>query len=161
MCPSGRRYSTCSGSSAERGLGLGLICHDSGAVGAVADRVAVMHLGEIVEAGDSEQVIRGPRHPYTQALLSAVPSPRKANVGRLRLTGRPLNIVDPTSGCRLHPRCPFVAPSCRTEVQELRRMDDQRVVRCQFAETLPAGTAYAGHTGSPGGRGANRGACDA
>lgn len=124
---------------AERGLGLILITHDFGAVGSIANRVAVMHLGEIVEAGTRRQVIRDPRHPYTRALLSAVPSPRKADVDRLRLTGRPLSIADPPHGCRLHPRCPFVAPSCRTEVQELRRMDDQRVVRCQFAETIPAG----------------------
>lgn len=142
---------------AKRGLGLVLITHDFGAVGSVADRVAVMHLGEIVEAGTRRQVIRDPRHPYTQALLSAVPSPRKAAVDRLRLTGRPLSIANPPPGCRLHPRCPFVAPSCRTEVQELRRMDDQRVVRCQFAEMLPAGNCQRSPHPSPGRQGASRG----
>ncbi len=92
-------------------LSLLLITHDMGVVREAADRVAVMYLGEIVERGPTEDLFRNPQHPYTQALVSAIPTPDPdARDRRVPLRGDVPDAASPPSGCRFHPRCPAVIP---------------------------------------------------
>jgi oligopeptide transport system ATP-binding protein len=107
------------------------ISHDLAIVRHLSRRVAVMYLGEIVETGSAEEVLARPRHPYTQALLAAVPSvePGQARA-RLVLHGEPPSPVDPPQGCRFHPRCPFAKAECRAAPPPAREFEPGHVVRC-------------------------------
>ena len=98
----------------ETGIGLLLISHDLSVVRQVADRVAVMYLGRVVEIGSTARVWAAPQHPYTEALVAAIPRPDGA--GRLPqdLPGDVPDPADPPSGCRFHPRCPIAEERCRT-----------------------------------------------
>ena len=96
---------------ASRSLALLFITHDLGLAWALCDRIAVMYLGRIVELGTAEQVIEQPRHPYTQALVAAVPSPGRQTEEKL-LGGEPPDAAHIPSGCRLHPRCPYRFEPC-------------------------------------------------
>jgi peptide/nickel transport system ATP-binding protein len=101
---------------AELGLAYLFITHDLGVVRHLADRVAVMYLGQIVEEGESERIFRDPRHPYTQGLLAAVPSVDPARRGvRARVRGDVPSPANPPAGCRFHPRCPEVFDRCPRE----------------------------------------------
>ena len=102
----------------ELGMAVLFVTHDLAAARIVADRIAVMYLGRIVECGDAEDVSDRPAHPYTAALLAAVPG-----IGneRIPLTGEPASPVSPPSGCEFHPRCPRAQESCSQEVPELAR----------------------------------------
>ncbi len=91
------------------GVAVLFVTHDLAAARVVADRIAVMYLGRIVECGPSEEVCSAPAHPYTKALLAAVPDLERRNVG---LRGEPASPLDPPSGCEFHPRCPSAEPSC-------------------------------------------------
>ena len=95
-------------------LGLIFITHDLGLAWALCDRIAVMYLGRIVESGPAEQVIGDPRHPYTQSLLSVVPSPYPREVRRQILAGELPDAANIPSGCRFHPRCPKAFDRCPT-----------------------------------------------
>ncbi len=94
-----------------RDLGMAVIfvTHDLAAARVVADRIAVMYLGRIVELGPSEEICSSPAHPYTQALLAAVPDLARR---RVRLDGEPASALDPPSGCEFHPRCPMAIDAC-------------------------------------------------
>jgi oligopeptide transport system ATP-binding protein len=94
-----------------RSLALLFITHDLGLAWALCDRIAVMYLGRIVEQGTAAQVIEHPRHPYTQALVAAVPSPERADGVKL-LGGEPPDAAHIPTGCRLHPRCPHRFEPC-------------------------------------------------
>ena len=100
-------------------LGLVLVSHDLAVVRQVADRVAVMYLGRIVEIGDTETVWANPRHPYTEALLAAIPRADGAGVLPVDLPGDVPDPASPPSGCRFHPRCPLAQDSCRQLDQRL------------------------------------------
>jgi len=102
-------------------LGLVLVSHDLSVVRQVADRVAVMYLGRIVEIGDTDTVWGSPRHPYTEALVAAIPRADGAGLLPVDLPGDVPDPANPPAGCRFHPRCPLAQDSCR----EL----DQRLVR--------------------------------
>ena len=95
----------------ELGMAVLFVTHDLAAARIVADRIAVMYLGRIVEVGSAEDVCRHPVHPYTAALLTAVPG---TGTERLRLTGEPASPIDPPTGCEFHPRCPEARPECAT-----------------------------------------------
>ncbi len=100
-------------------LGLVLVSHDLSVVRQVADRVAVMYLGRIVEIGDTETVWGSPRHPYTEALMAAIPHADGAGVLPADLPGDVPDPASPPSGCRFHPRCPIAQDSCRERDQSL------------------------------------------
>jgi oligopeptide transport system ATP-binding protein len=109
-----------------------LVSHDLGVVRHVADRVAVMYLGRIVEEGPAEQVLGAPRHPYTRALVAAMPG---AQTKTPPLEGDVPSPIAPPSGCRFHTRCAFAAERCRAETPRLEGMG--HAVACHFAESLP------------------------
>ncbi|MFD5735775.1 ABC transporter ATP-binding protein [Streptomyces sioyaensis] len=123
----------------ELGLAYLFIAHDLSVVKRVCDRVAVMYLGRIVEIGDKERVYTSPAHPYTRALLSAVPVPDPAaerSRERITLLGDPPSPAAPPPGCTFHPRCPKARAVCRTEAPLLRiaAAGERREVACHFPE---------------------------
>jgi peptide/nickel transport system ATP-binding protein len=97
------------------GLTYVFIAHDLAVVRQISDRIAVMYLGQLVEVGATEDVVRSPVHPYTAALLSSVPGSRRAARERVVLQGDVPSPVDPPAGCRFHPRCPRATDICRVE----------------------------------------------
>ncbi|MBL1130773.1 MAG: ABC transporter ATP-binding protein [Chloroflexi bacterium] len=97
-----------------RGISIVMITHDLGTVGYVADRIAVMYLGRLVEIGPALQVLQQPHHPYTRALLSVVPVPNpRQRRERVILQGETPNPINLPPGCRFHPRCPVAQPRCQ------------------------------------------------
>ena len=123
----------------ELGLTYLFIAHDLSVVKRVCDRVAVMYLGRIVEIGPKDQVYAAPAHPYTRALLSAVPLPDPAaerSRERITLLGDPPSPASPPPGCTFHPRCPKAQEICRTEAPSLGNTAPgaTRQVACHFPE---------------------------
>lgn len=117
------------------------IAHDLSVVRQVSERTAVMYLGSVVEIGPTDLLFRKPAHPYTQALLSAIPIPRVAAAGkreRILLKGEIPSPVNPPSGCRFHPRCPVAHERCRTERPALTALADGRQVACHTPFSLQA-----------------------
>ena len=119
----------------QRQLGLTylFIAHDLAVVRHVADRIAVMYLGKIVEVAPRDDIYANPLHPYTQALLSAVPVPDPA-VGAARkrqiIIGEVPSPLNPPSGCVFHPRCPIAQDDCSVDVPELRELRPGHWVAC-------------------------------
>jgi oligopeptide transport system ATP-binding protein len=118
----------------ERGLSYVFVSHDLRIVRHIADRVAVMYLGRIVEIGDKEAIYRQPLHPYTEALLAAVPMPRPGRARRRsQVQGEIPSPMNPPSGCPFHPRCPLAADRCRVEPPVLHPVAG-RDVACHLAD---------------------------
>lgn len=121
----------------DRAIGILFVSHDLGVVRRIADRVAVMYLGRIVETGSSEVVWRLPRHPYTRALAASIPTGSttwRAGLGVPRLEGEPPSPVDIPSGCRFHPRCPIAIDRCAVDDPVLRPFPPDVLVACHLAE---------------------------
>jgi oligopeptide/dipeptide ABC transporter ATP-binding protein len=119
---------------ARLGLAYLLISHDLHAVRQIADRVGVMFLGKIVEMGSAERVLNRPQHPYTRALLSAVPRPAwAARPERVRLDGEIPSPLRLPAGCRLQGRCPWVVETCRTAHPPLTAIAADQAVACYVA----------------------------
>ena len=99
------------------GLSYLFISHDLGVVEHIADRIAVMYLGKVVELNRESEICRNPRHPYTQALMAAIPIPRVSSTRKQRklLAGDVPSPIELPSGCSFHPRCPQVMERCRHE----------------------------------------------
>jgi len=130
----------------EFGLTYLFISHDLNVVRYISDRVLVMYLGEVVELGPVDKVWDEPAHPYTRALLAAMPSSDPDNRTKTPpITGDPPNPIDPPSGCRFHPRCPFAEPLCANATPQLSLVDKtEHEVACYMA--IPG----SGHSRAPG-----------
>jgi peptide/nickel transport system ATP-binding protein len=117
---------------AELGLAYLFITHNLAVVEHLAHQVAVMYLGRIVEYGPVAEVLRAPRHPYTQALLAAVPKVDPVAPGRevIRLGGDLPSPANPPAGCHFHPRCPVAEPRCRERYPDTVTLPDGRRVAC-------------------------------
>jgi len=112
------------------------ISHDLSVVKLIANRIAVMYLGQIIEHGSNSDVIEAPQHPYTQALVSAIPVPGQARKQRILLHGDLPSPANPPSGCRFHTRCAHATDICRQQVPDLRQIG-QQYVSCHLAPISP------------------------
>jgi peptide/nickel transport system ATP-binding protein len=126
------------------------VAHDLSVVRHISDRVAVMYVGQLVELTSTSALFTRPRHPYTAALMRAVPAPDpRVRAGDVALVGEVPSPANPPSGCYFHPRCAFAAEVCRTEPPLLREILPGHVVRCHRAEELSleglaAGSGFGG-----------------
>ena len=111
------------------------ISHDMAVIRYVSDRVGVMYLGHLVEEADTAELFRNPRHPYTQVLLSAVPSPNPhVRKQRTVLEGDLPSPIDPPAGCVFHTRCPYATERCRRETPEMRSVGEGHKLACHREE---------------------------
>jgi peptide/nickel transport system ATP-binding protein len=130
------------------------ISHDLTVISQMAERVAVIYLGRVIETGETTRVLGQPRHPYTRALMQAIPAsdPIVARERGLHpIGGEPPNPADRPGGCYFHPRCPFATDLCRQERPELRVLEAGHLAACHYAETLgewPGAERAAGGAGS-------------
>jgi oligopeptide/dipeptide ABC transporter ATP-binding protein len=121
------------------GISYLFISHDMAVVERVSHRVAVMYLGRIVETGTPDDLFRAPTHPYTQALVSAIPNPKLGMSERIVLQGDPPSPMDAPAGCAFHPRCQFASDLCRHERPALTGKADGGSVACHHpGRPLPA-----------------------
>lgn len=119
------------------GLTFLFVAHDLSVVEYISDRIAVMYVGRLVEMASVEHMFMRPRHPYTEALLSAVPRPDPRNLAqRIRLEGQVPDPANPPSGCHFHPRCRFAQDRCKRERPQLREITPEHFSACHFAEEL-------------------------
>jgi oligopeptide/dipeptide ABC transporter ATP-binding protein len=119
----------------ERGIAYLFVAHDLAVVEHISQRVLVMYLGAVVELADANAIVATPRHPYTQALISAVPVVDPASKRqRIVLPGDVPSPIDPPTGCPFHPRCPMAEARCRTERPELKELVPGHWVACHLAK---------------------------
>jgi len=113
------------------------IAHDLSVIEHISDRVAVMYVGKIVEMAETEELFLNPQHPYTEALLSAVPKPDpRLKMERVILSGEVANPANPPSGCYFHPRCRYAKELCKKENPQLKETNPEHQVSCHFAKEL-------------------------
>ncbi|SFD61425.1 oligopeptide transport system ATP-binding protein [Actinopolyspora alba] len=120
----------------ERGMGLILITHDLGVVAEVADRIAVMYAGRVVEESDAESLYKRPAHPYTEGLMESIPRLDQKGEHLASIKGLPPNLANIPEGCPFHPRCHRATDECRRKVPELLELRPGRYSACHFAEEL-------------------------
>ena len=122
---------------AELGLTLLFIAHDLSVVEHISDRIAVMYVGKIAEMAETDELLRNPLHPYTEALLSAVPpADPDMRVERIQLQGEVPSPANPPSGCVFHPRCVYAQQKCAEEVPQLEEIEPGHYASCHFAREL-------------------------
>ncbi|MGX1485456.1 oligopeptide transport system ATP-binding protein [Streptomyces griseus] len=123
----------------ELNMGLILITHDLGVVADVADKIAVMYAGRIVETSPVHEIYQAPAHPYTKGLLRSIPRLDQKGQELYAIKGLPPNLLHIPPGCAFHPRCPMAQAVCRTDVPPLYTVDEERRSACHFwKETLDA-----------------------
>ena len=121
----------------EFGLTYIFVAHDLSVVEHISDRVSVMYVGRVVETADTESIFGSPMHPYTEALMSAVPKPDPLNrMKRIVLEGEVPSPARPPSGCHFHPRCVYAKDICSSQVPVLREVEREHFAACHFAESL-------------------------
>jgi oligopeptide transport system ATP-binding protein len=118
----------------EYNMGLILITHDLGVVADVADRIAVMYAGRIVEQAPVHEIYKAPAHPYTRGLLDSIPRLDQKGQELYAIKGLPPNLMDIPPGCAFHPRCPMAQDICRTDEPRLDELDNYRQSACHFWE---------------------------
>jgi oligopeptide/dipeptide ABC transporter ATP-binding protein len=118
------------------GLSYLFIAHDLAVVRSISHRIAVMYAGRLVELAERRALFETPRHPYTRALLAAVPVPVPGRPPRPRITGEVPSLLDPPPGCAFHPRCPLAVERCRIETPMLRPLGARHFAACHLAEAL-------------------------
>jgi peptide/nickel transport system ATP-binding protein len=118
----------------EFNLSIILITHNLGLVAEIADRVAVMYAGKIVELGSAQRIYHNPLHPYTQGLIGCVPNIKLDQEQLVTMGGNPPDLVDPPAGCRFHPRCPHVMEICSREVPPLLEHSEGQQAACWLYE---------------------------
>jgi peptide/nickel transport system ATP-binding protein len=123
----------------EFGLTILLITHNIGVVAEVADRVAVMYAAKMAEVGDVLDVFADPKHPYTQGLLRSVPNIRMDGGELYKMEGAPPNLLRPPSGCRFHPRCPFVMDVCRDQEPAFEPVEGDHLAACWLYQEVAVG----------------------
>ena len=137
----------------ELGFSLLFISHDLSVVQMIADRVAVMYLGRLVETGPRRRFWSRPLHPYTRALIDAIPVPdprqRRGDAKRLMLEGEVPSPHAPPPGCAFHPRCPFAEDRCRSEEPQTRRFADGAEVACHRVAVNSLGEPVPVWAGAP------------
>ncbi len=121
---------------AETGTGLILITHDLAVVAEVADRVAVMYAGKVVETGDIRPIYRNPSHPYTLGLMHSLARPDRKGERLQPIVGSPPDLLHVPSGCAFHPRCPFAREVCTRDLPPLQEVAEGRHSACHFAEEV-------------------------
>jgi oligopeptide/dipeptide ABC transporter ATP-binding protein len=136
---------------ARLGLSYLFIAHDLAVVKHMANRVAVMYLGKIVELAAKDTIFSQPLHPYTRTLLTAIPRPDPHRKGERQIPGGDVpSPMDPPSGCRFHTRCPFMTEKCKQEEPPLREVAGAHLSACHYAEQLPpVGTLIEAHETAP------------
>ena len=113
------------------------ISHDLSVIEHISDRVAVMYVGKVVELAKTEEFFLNPLHPYSEALLSALPKPDpRLRMKRIILSGEVANPVNPPSGCYFHPRCKYAEEICKKEEPEWKEVNPDHFVACHFAKEL-------------------------
>jgi len=112
------------------GMSLILVTHDLGVVAKVCDRVAIMYAGKIVEIGDIYSLYKKPIHPYTKGLLQATPTIQEPGKKIMAIGGSVPNLINPPSGCRFHPRCPYATEKCKMKEPPFVNVDKERYVSC-------------------------------
>ncbi len=119
------------------GLTLIFVAHDLSVVEHISDRIAVMYVGKIVEMAETNTLLTQPLHPYTEALLSAIPNPEPdIQVKRIKMAGEVPSPANPPSGCIFHPRCNYAKPDCSTKIPELVQVEPNHFVACHYAKEL-------------------------
>ena len=115
------------------------VAHNLSVVQHICNRVAVMYVGRLMELADTHELYFNPKHPYTEALMSAVPKPdprSRRRTDRIRLEGEVADPANPPSGCYFHPRCRYVQDRCKTEIPAIRDVGGGHLCACHFAEDL-------------------------
>jgi oligopeptide/dipeptide ABC transporter ATP-binding protein len=120
----------------ETGMSVLMVTHDLGVVAQTCDRVAVMYAGRIAEMGETRQIFRRPAHPYTRALLDALPAHAGRGAKLKPIGGEPPNLAAPPSGCRFHPRCPHAVDKCKQALPELDVIEPGHGSACLRVEEL-------------------------
>ncbi|MEM2224432.1 MAG: ABC transporter ATP-binding protein [Acidilobaceae archaeon] len=118
----------------EKGISIILITHDLSVIAEMADEVAIMYAGKIVEYGNSEQIFYKPRHPYTHLLMKAVPKLKGAKESLIYIPGQPPDLMNPPKGCRFKPRCPWAMDICDKDPEEF-NLEEGRRVACWLEKT--------------------------
>jgi len=113
-----------------------LITHDMGVVAGVADRISVLYAGRVCETASTRAIFYHPLHPYTQALLSAVPNLAMKKGKLTIIPGTIPNLIEPPTGCRFHPRCEFAGSACAREIPPLVEMEPDHFVACIRAKEI-------------------------
>ena len=127
------------------GIAYVMIAHDLAVVQHVSDRIAVMYLGKIVELAEADELVSSPKHPYTEALLSAVPVPDPTvKTERILLKGDVPSPVNPPSGCRFHTRCPYKEDICEQEDPPMLEMSPGHTVACHLSDKIYGNSGSSG-----------------